>query len=128
MKVLFCAFYLLVFVGLGVNSALGQSQPNFSGSYKYECKNTPSGDYFGTLTLKKVSEQYVGDIINSKGRKFEITFLRQKGNRLIFSSNLEDTNNSILTCDFQGDSLRATIEVKGDDFLYKLRGKKVASH
>jgi hypothetical protein len=128
MKVLFPAFGLLASLLFISNPTPAQTVRDYSGAYKYEVRNTPSGDFFGTLTLRKEDDKYVGEIVNDKGRKFTVNFLRLRDDRLIFSSNVEDTNNSIFTCDFKGDSLRATIEVKGDDFLYKLRGKKVAAN
>ncbi len=50
--------------------------------------------------------------------------IRHKGNQLVFKTNMEDTN-SLVTFEFQGDSIRGRIAVKGDDFPYLLKGGKL---
>jgi len=115
---------VIALFGLLIISLSAEAQKNFSGAYKYEVRNTPYGDYFGVLTLRKVGEKYEGEFVNNKGKKYPINFFKVRDNKMIFSSNIEDTDNSMVSCVFVGDSIKATIEVKGDNFLYKLNGEK----
>ncbi|SKC83345.1 hypothetical protein [Ohtaekwangia koreensis] len=103
----------------------GQGQNDFSGSWMYSVTDTPYGNFYGTIILNKSGETYNGKVVNKAGKQYTLDVLRVKGNRLVFSSNVEETN-SIFNCSFKGDSVLATIEVKGDKFLYKLKGKKVS--
>lgn len=105
-------------------SVLAQDTPDYSGKYAYAIVDTPYGDYFGFIILQKKNNSYMGEIINEEGKKFDLNVIRSNGNRLIFKSNAEETN-SLFYCEFFGDSIRANVEVKGDDFPYVLKGKKV---
>jgi len=104
-------------------SALAQSNPDYSGSWGYEVKNTPYGNFYGTIFLIKAGSTYKGNVVNRAGKQYKLEVLRLKGNRLVFTSDVEETN-SVFTCNFKGDSLLATVEVKGDNFLYKLKARK----
>jgi hypothetical protein len=100
-----------------------KNNPDFSGTWAYEVRNTPSGDYSGNIILIKVNQQYTGNIINTAGMKDTIHVLESKGNKLVFTSDIEDAHETF-SCTFFGDSVRADIKVEGDDFDYQLRGKK----
>lgn len=112
----------LLFTAYG-NSLYGQ-QPDFSGTYKYELKDTPYGNFAGQITLQKQNESYKGEIVNDKGVKFTANVVRLNGNRIVIATNIEYSD-AMLSGYFQGDSLIAKIEVKGDKFLYKFNAKKV---
>lgn len=103
--------------------AYAQQSPDFSGRWYYEVKNTPYGNFYGVIILKRKDTAYTGEIINKAGKKFKLEVMRVKSNKMVFSSNVEDTN-SIFNCQFKGDSLLATVEVKGDQFLYRLKAKR----
>lgn len=96
---------------------------NYSGKYRYSVINTPYGDFFGWLTLKKSGNTYKGEIVNDEGKEFYMKVIKFSGNRLVFRSNIEGTN-SLISCQFFGDSLRANVAVHGDDFPYILKGAK----
>jgi len=116
----------IVFMSLVFAVALpliAQSSLDFSGKFSYAIVDTPYGDYFGHIVLRKKGESYEGEIVNDEGRKFDLKVLRTRGNVIVFKSNAEDTN-STFTCRLEGDSLKANVEVEGDTFLYKLRGKR----
>ena len=103
----------------------GQPEPSgdLAGTWAYEIKETPYGDYYGDLILEKDDNTYQGKIVNDEGITYQIDVIRVKGNKMVFTSDVEDTD-SMFSANFQGDSLNAVIEVKGDDFLYKLKGKR----
>jgi len=105
--------------------AVGQSVINdYTGKYQYSVLDTPYGDFFGHLILRKTGQQYEGEIINGEGKKFNVNVIRVRNNTIVFKSNIEETN-SILSCRFVGDSIHANVEVQGDKFLYVLKGKKI---
>jgi hypothetical protein len=110
------------------NSAFCQNfkkkKGDYSGTWAYEVKDTPYGNYSGRIILTKKQKIYKGKAINKEGVKFTFDFVEKKGEVLIFRTNLEETN-SMVYCKFFGDSLMANVKVAGDDFAYKLKGKRV---
>lgn len=118
----FISFKLLVLWSL---HTYGQSEPldDLAGTWAYEVKDTPYGDYYGDLVLEKDDNTYKGKIVNDEGTTYQIDIIKVKGNKMVFTSDIEGTD-SMFSANFQGDSLNAVIEVKGDDFLYKLKGKR----
>ncbi len=97
---------------------------DYSGTWVYEVKDTPSGNYSGKIILTKNQNIYKGQAINQSGVKYTFDFVEKKGDILIFRTNLEETN-SLVYCKFVGDSLTADVKVQGDSFPYKLKGKRV---
>ena len=116
-------FGLLFFV-LNAN-AQKKKAPGFSGTWNYEVKDTPSGDYFGKIILVKDKKSYKGEVINKAGIKFRFDLVSMKGNQLVFSTNLEDTNSTV-NCTFKGNTMTANVKVAGDDFAYKMKAKRLA--
>ena len=114
---------IIVLLFFGSHNASAQNSQDFSGEWVYQVKETPYGDFYGTIFLNKSNSEYSGKIINKAGREFTLEVLKAKGSRMIILSNIEDSN-ATLTCTFKEDILNATVEVEGDDFLYKLEGKK----
>jgi hypothetical protein len=108
----------------GSLSAQTKKKTDFSGTWKYEVRDTPSGDFFGNIILKKVNEKYTGEIINDKGLKDSIHVTEHEGNKLVFTSQVEEADETF-HCVFTGDSLHASIDVVGDNFNYQLRAKRV---
>jgi hypothetical protein len=100
---------------------LKRKKGDYSGTWAYEVKDTPYGNYSGKIILTKNQKIYKGEAINQSGVKFAFDFVEKKGDILIFRTNLEETN-SMVYCKFKGDSLRANVKVQGDDFAYKLKG------
>jgi hypothetical protein len=115
-------FGLLFFV-LNAN-AQKEKASNYAGTWNYEVKDTPSGDYFGKIILVKDKKTYKGEAINKMGIKFRFDLVSMKGNQLVFSTNLEDTN-SMVNCTFKGNTMTADVKVAGDDFAYKMKAKKL---
>ena len=98
---------------------------DYAGTWNYEVKDTPSGDYSGKIILVKDKKTYKGEAINKAGIKFRFDLVSMKGNQLIFSTNLEDTN-SMVNCTFKGNTMTANVKVEGDDFAYKMKAKRLA--
>ena len=98
---------------------------DFSGTWNYEVKNTPSGDYFGKIILVKDKKTYKGEAINKAGIKFRFDLVSMKGNQLVFNTFLENAN-SIVNCTFKGNTMTANVKVEGDDFAYKMKAKRLA--
>jgi hypothetical protein len=94
------------------------------GTYSYSVQDTPYGDYNGYLYLWRKENKLEGEIENEESTKYYLKWVGQKGNSLIFKSNIEETK-STLSVEFYQDSLRGTIKVKGDDFPYEIKGKKI---
>ena len=117
--ILFIAFFIFCSYSLVAQN----NDLDLSGTWDYQVTKTPYGNFFGKIILKKTDDTYTGEIINKQGKKYTLDVVRCKGNRLIFNSNIEETT-SLVSCVFQGDSIKATIEVQGDNFLYKLKGKR----
>jgi hypothetical protein len=119
-------FLLVQLIGVLLPKFLQQPQQltrDFSGNYRYSVVDTPYGEFFGSMTLKKNGELYVGSLVNNHGQTFTVKFVRARGNSIVFKSNFENAN-SLFLCRFSGDSLRAYIEVEGDTFVYTMKGNK----
>ena len=114
-------FGLLLFV-LNAN-AQKKKAPDFAGTWNYEVKDTPTGDYSGKIILVKDKKTYKGEAINKAGLKFRFDLVSMKGNKLVFSTNLEETNSTV-NCTFKGNTMTADVKVAGDDFAYKMVSKK----
>ena len=117
----FTIFGLLLLVS-NVNAQMKKIS-NYAGTWNYEVKNTPSGDYFGKIILVKDKKTYRGEVINEAGIKFRFDLVSMKGNHLVFNTNLENTN-SMVNCTFNGNTMTADVKVAGDDFAYKMKAKK----
>ena len=104
-------------------NAQKKKAPDYAGTWSYEVKDTPTGDYSGKIILVKDKKTYKGEAINKAGIKFRFDLVSMKGNKLVFSTNLEQTN-SMVNCTFKGNSMTADIKVAGDDFAYKMVSKK----
>lgn len=117
--------FAIIALLLLVSDAYAQKKKaaDFSGTWNYEVKNTPSGDYFGKIILVKDKKTYKGEAINKGGIKFRFDLVSIKGNQVVFNTNLENTN-SIVNCTFKGNSMTANVKVAGDDFAYKMKAKK----
>ena len=118
----FRIFVLLLFVSNA--NAQSKKADDFSGTWNYEVKNTPSGDYSGKIILVKDKKSYKGEAINKAGIKFRFDLVSMKGNQLVFSTNLEDTNSTV-NCTFKGNAMTANVKVAGDDFAYKMKAKRL---
>lgn len=116
-------FGLLFFV-LNAN-AQRKKASDYAGTWNYEVKDTPTGDYFGKIILVKDKKTYKGEAINKAGIKFRFDLVSMKGNQLVFNTNLEDTN-SMVNCTFKGNAMTANVKVAGDDFAYKMKAKRLA--
>lgn len=114
-------FGLLFFV-LNVN-AQKKKASDYAGTWNYEVKDTPSGDYFGKIILVKDKKTYRGEAINKAGIKFRFDLVSMKGNQMVFSTNLENTN-SMVNCTFKGNIMTAHVKVLEDDFDYKMKAKR----
>jgi hypothetical protein len=97
---------------------------DFSGVYFYSIVDTPYGDYFGKITFRKRGNSYESEIINEDSVRYDIKVIKTEGTKIIFRTNLENSK-STGTCEIIGDSIRGNLAVKGDDFNYILKGKKI---
>ena len=114
-------FGLLLFVSSA--NAQKKKATDYAGTWNYEVKNTPSGDYSGKIILVKDKKTYKGEAINKAGIKYRFDLVSMKGNKLVFSTNLEETNSTV-NCTFKGNTMTADVKVAGDDFAYKMKGKR----
>jgi hypothetical protein len=114
----------LLFIVLNAN-AQKKKALDYAGTWNYEVKDTPSGDYFGKIILIKNKKNYKGEAINKAGIKFRFDLVSMKGNQVVFNTNLENTN-TIVNCTFKGNAMTADVKVAGDDFAYKMKAKKLA--
>ena len=106
-------------------NAQKKKAPDYAGTWNYEVKDTPSGDYFGKIILVKDKKTYKGEAINKAGIKFRFDLVSMKGNQLVFNTYLENTN-SMVNCTFKGNAMTANVKVEGDDFAYKMKAKRLA--
>jgi len=113
---------LALFAFVGITQA--QTSEDYSGVWAYEVKDTPYGDYFGKMYLDKDGASYTGKFITSKEVEYKLKVVRVKGGRMLITSDIEETNSTI-SGTFDGDSLKATVEVEGDGFLYTMKAKRV---
>ena len=114
-------FGLLLFVSNA--NAQKKKASNYAGTWNYEVKDTPTGDYSGKIILVKDKQTYKGEAINKAGIKFRFDLVSMKGNKLVFSTNLEETNSTV-NCTFKGNTMTADVKVAGDDFAYKMVSKR----
>lgn len=97
------------------------------GEYNYSIPDTPYGDYFGKLILRKPADLWQGEMINEEGIRSPLRGIKVQENRVSFKADIEDTNDSYFELEVSGDSLRGSIVVKGDDFNYVLKAKKIST-
>ena len=122
-KTLLNALIFALFFFVSEANAQKKKASDFTGTWNYEVKDTPYGDYFGKIILVKDKKTYKGEAINKAGIKFRFDLVSMKGNKLVFSTNLEETNSTV-NCTFKGNTMTADVKVAGDDFAYKMKGKK----
>jgi hypothetical protein len=120
---LYILIFGLLFFVLNAD-AQKKKDPDYAGTWNYEVKDNPSGDYFGKIILVKDKKTYKGEAINKAGIKFRFDLVSMKGNQLVFNTNLENTN-SIVNCTFKGNVMTANVKVAGDDFAYKMKAKRL---
>ena len=123
-KVLLNALIFVLLLLVSNANAQKKKGSDYSGTWNYEVKDTPSGDYFGKIILVKYKKTYNGEAINNNGIKFRFDLVSMKGNQIVFSTNLENTN-SIVNCTFKGNIMIANVKVAGDDFAYKMKAKRL---
>jgi hypothetical protein len=116
-------FLITSICSAGVVTASCIQDPDFSGTYNYEIRDTPYGDFSGKIILQKQKEGYKINIVNNKGEQFNARIIRLKNNRIVLATNFEHAD-AMLYGYFQGDILSARVEAKGDAFLYKLIARK----
>ncbi|UCJ05006.1 hypothetical protein KTO58_15005 [Chitinophaga pendula] len=115
---------LISTIGTTANTGLHNTQDtDFSGTYQYEMKNTPYGDFMGKIILKKEKETYRIEVVNNKGEQFSARIIRLKGNRIVMATNFEYADATLYGY-FRENALSARIEAKGDPFLYKFIARK----
>ena len=122
-KALLNSLIFTLFFFVSEANAQKKKASDFAGTWNYEVKDTPTGDYFGKIILVKNKKTYKGEAINKAGIKFRFDLVSMKGNKLVFSTNLEETN-SMVNCTFKVNTMTADVKVAGDDFDYKMKGKK----
>ncbi|MEL7120082.1 MAG: hypothetical protein AAFO07_11595, partial [Bacteroidota bacterium] len=89
---------------------------NFVGKWKYQVLNTVSGDYFGTLEIEQIQDDYSGFFKTSTGLyPAKITLL--SGDSLLINAGVEGFITSFIgQC--KGDTLTANVHVLGDENNY----------
>ena len=122
-KALLNSLIFTLFFFVSEANAQKKKASDFAGTWNYEVKDTPTGDYFGKIILVKNKKTYKGEAINKAGIKFRFDLVSMKGNKLVFSTNLEETN-SMVNCTFKVNTMTADVKVAGDDFAYKMKGKR----
>ena len=122
-KALLNSLIFTLFFFVSEANAQKKKTSDYAGTWNYEVKDTPTGDYFGKIILVKNKKTYKGEAINKAGIKFRFDLVSMKGNKLVFSTNLEETN-SMVNCTFKVNTMTADVKVAGDDFAYKMKGKR----
>ena len=122
-KALLNSLIFALFFFISEANAQQKKASDYAGTWNYEVKDTPTGDYFGKIILVKDKKTYKGEAINKAGIKFRFDLVSMKGNKLVFSTNLEETNSTV-NCTFKGNAMTADVKVAGDDFAYKMVSKR----
>ena len=122
-KALLNSLIFALFFFISEANAQQKKASDYAGTWNYEVKDTPTGDYFGKIILVKDKKTYKGEAINNAGIKFRFDLVSMKGNKLVFSTNLEETNSTV-NCTFKGNAMTADVKVAGDDFAYKMVSKR----
>lgn len=92
--------------------------------YQYAIANTPYGDYFGVIVLRREGRSYRGEIVDEDGTITSMKVTKFDGHRLVFKSKIDGTN-SRFRCEVFGDSIRGVGIFSGEDFVFVLKGKRV---
>jgi hypothetical protein len=92
--------------------------------YQYSVIDTPYGDYYGVIILKKEGKSYKGEMIDEDGIVYELKIQKFDSNQLIFKSKIDGLK-SIFRCEILGDSVIGTGIFSGDEFEFKLKGTRV---
>ena len=92
--------------------------------YQYSVIDTPYGDYYGLISLKKEGKYYRGEMIDEDGIVYELKVQKFDSKQLIFRSKIDGLK-SIFRCEILGDSIKGTGVFSGDEFVFKLIGTRV---
>lgn len=113
-------FYLLCF--WEVNAQIANDDHTVK--YQYSVIDTPYGDYYGLIILKKEGKSYKGEMIDEDGIVYELKVQKFDSKQLIFKSKIDGLK-SIFRCEILGDSIKGTGVFSGDEFEFQLKGIRV---
>jgi hypothetical protein len=92
--------------------------------YQYSIIDTPYGDYYGLIILKREGQSYRGEIIDEDGTINSLKVTKFDENWLIFKSKIDGAK-SVFRCEIFGDSIRGVGTFSNDEFKFFLKGKRV---
>ena len=92
--------------------------------YQYSVIDTPYGDYFGWITLKRDGRSYQGKLIDEDGSSHGLQVIKYDNRHLIFKLKFE-ANKTLFKCEIFGDSIRGLGKFPGEKFEFLLKGRRV---
>jgi hypothetical protein len=116
----------LIIVNLMLTEEIAAQKPvmDYLIKYQYSITDTPYGDYFGWINLKRDGRSYRGEIIDEDGKIYNLKVTRADGKSLNFRLQFDGAK-LFFKCELFGDSIRGVGKSSGEKFKFLMKGKKV---
>ena len=118
----FVAIYLLTMISsCATFKSFLEADAGYAGNYEFLVKDTPDGDYTGTLTIRKGDNGYEGKLF-IEGTNYEILNLQIENNKMTGNFTFQYMN-LFFEAKFTGENIAGFIFADGQGF--ELTGTKV---
>ena len=118
----FVAIYLLTMISsCATFKSFLEADAGYAGNYEFLVKDTPDGDYTGTLTIRKGDNGYEGKLF-TEGTNYEILNLQIENNKMTDNFTFQYMDLSF-EAKFTGENIAGFIFADGQGF--ELTGTKV---
>ena len=118
----FVAIYLLTMISsCATFKSFLEADAGYAGNYEFLVKDTPDGDYTGTMTIKKGDNGYRGKLF-TEGTDYEIFNLQIENNEMTGNFTFQYMN-LFFEAKFTGENIAGFIFADGQGF--ELTGTKV---
>ena len=118
----FVAIYLLTMISsCATFKSFLEADAGYAGNYEFLVKDTPDGDYTGTLTIRKGDNGYEGKLF-TEGTNYEILNLQIENNKMTGNFTFQYMDLSF-EAKFTGENIAGFIFADGQGF--ELTGTKV---
>lgn len=93
--------------------------------FNYSIVETPYGDYFRKITLRKIGHHYLGELVDDEdGSSHHLKVIKYDGKEFVFALKFDGLK-FVFSCRIVGDSLVGTGVSRREDFEFLLKGKLI---
>ena len=112
---------LTMFLSCATFKSFLEADTGYTGDYEFLVKDTPDGDYTGTMTIRKVDNDYEGKLF-TEGTNYEIFNLQIENNEMTGNFTFQYMD-LFFEAKFTGDNIAGFIFADGQSF--ELTGTKM---